>query len=106
MLNAIEKAEGRTNWAAICRSVYRHVLEVGANELATSDIDWLAYAVEKLGGIKEAATKLGISQSKLYRWLDGGLSKASFGEVVGLGDLTGIALDRFAERGTLKSWKA
>lgn len=61
-------------------------------------VDWLEYAIGSLGGPVEAADQLGISTQTIYRWLDGGLGKISFGNVVRLAKATNTPLEFLGQR--------
>lgn len=60
--------------------------------------DWLAYAVEKLGGPTKAAQAIGISRNTLYSYLAEGLGSAPFRRVVLISELADVPLEYLRRR--------
>lgn len=46
--------------------------------------DWLAVAINRIGGVTKAAKVLGVTRMAIYRWLREGLAEASFAAVLTL----------------------
>lgn len=61
-------------------------------------VDWLAVAVDTLGGVKSAAEQLGVSRLVVYNWLAKGLGATRFGMVVKLATLSKIPVNAFETR--------
>lgn len=65
--------------------------------------DWLAVAIGNMGGIGQAARKMGVSRQTIYNWLEQGLGTIEFEKVVRLAKQADVPLDYIARR--LGPWK-
>ena len=54
-------------------------------------IDWLALAVARMGGIAGAARRMRVKQRDVRRWFDSGIGELSFAQVVKIAELGDIA---------------
>jgi hypothetical protein len=61
-------------------------------------VDWLCFAIGKLGGPIPAAEEIGVSLRTVHRWLEKGLASAAFSSVIKLSRLTGVPLTFLARR--------
>ena len=64
----------------------------------TEDIDWLALAINRLGGPVAAAERLGVSKQTIYTWLESGIEKAGFGKIAKLSEQSRITVDMLKMR--------
>jgi len=64
----------------------------------TNDIDWLAFAVGKLGGPAQAGEQLGVTRQTIYTWLADGLAPVPFGMVIKISMLADVPLDYLSKR--------
>lgn len=87
--------------AALIKAVSEHLRETEAMGRADEhkrDVDWLAFAIGRLGNPAAAARQLGVSPQTVYTWISGGLEKVAFGKMVRLSKLTHVPLELLAER--------
>jgi len=61
-------------------------------------MDWLAGAINNLGGINSAAAALGISRARLLRYIVDGLAKMPFGLVGKLSELSNVPVECLQQR--------
>lgn len=61
-------------------------------------VDWLAFAIGRLGGPTRAAEKLGVSEQTVYTWLGKGLHKVQFSKMVALSKAAHVPLEYLGER--------
>jgi hypothetical protein len=67
--------------------------------------DWLAWAIDRLGGVRPAAEKLGVSMEQVIAWLDRGLVDAPFGQILRLSKLADIPLHYLERRLEFGPWR-
>jgi hypothetical protein len=73
-------------------------VEQARKTLTDIGLDWLALAVNRMGGIKLAARRLGVSDRTVAGWLEHGLASARFDQVVQLRQLADVPLEALARR--------
>lgn len=61
-------------------------------------VDWLAVAIDSLGGVASAAQQVGVTRAALYKWLQKGLGSARFDIVVRLATMSKIPVNAFETR--------
>jgi hypothetical protein len=67
--------------------------------------DWLAWAIDRLGGVKPAAEKLGVPVEQVKAWLDHGLVDAPFGQILRLSKLADIPVYYLERRLGFGPWR-
>ncbi len=50
----------------------------------TQQIDWLLFAVNRLGGATKAAKRIGVRRGEVAGWLLNGTAKARYGDIMRL----------------------
>jgi DNA-binding transcriptional regulator YdaS (Cro superfamily) len=53
-------------------------------------INWVAIAVNKAGGAKVVAARLGVSIQSVYKWMDHGVRQLTYERVEQIAELTGF----------------
>ena len=66
--------------------------EQAKEKLDQIGMDWLAFAVAKMGGIDEAARKLKVSGTTIVEWLEHGLAGIRFDKIVELARISEVSL--------------
>ena len=71
-----------------------------------SDIDWLAVAIGRIGGIKAAARRMKVQDRTVRNWKERGVGNLELNTVVQLAKLGGIPMLLLAERmGPFKGYR-
>lgn len=72
--------------------------EQARKKLDALGMDWLAFAVQKLGGIEPAAQKLKVAEATIIRWLEHGLAGVRFDKIAEVARLSTVDLAQLAGR--------
>ncbi len=59
-------------------------------------INWVAIGVNKAGGAKTVATRLGVSTQSVYKWMDQGVRQLTYERVERLAEVTGFPVSVLA----------
>jgi hypothetical protein len=103
----MQKTKAARRWGDYCRHFFIDGMGLMAEgegaakrtrASETGDIDWLAFAVGKLGGPKQAGDKLGVTRQTIYTWLADGLASVPFGMVIKISKLADVPLDYLSRR--------
>jgi hypothetical protein len=72
------------------KSVSKRGLRRVQDDVRLGQRDWIAWAIDRLGGVGPAAEKLMVPAEQVTAWLNHGLADASFDQILRLSKLTDV----------------